>query len=57
MFIEIQKASVILAFSYNNIGWICSLSNATSIVFIIYSGSKTIERGLVIGLSCLNGTK
>ena len=26
-------------------------------VFIIYSGSKTALNGLVIGLSCLNGTK
>ena len=31
--------------------------NAYSIVLIIYSSSKTIDLGLVIGLSCLNGTK
>ena len=42
---------------HNKIGWICSLFKAYSVVFIIYLGSKTAERGLVIGLSCLNGTK
>lgn len=42
---------------YCNIGSICSLSNAYSKVLTIYSGSNTKERGFVIGLSCLNGTK
>ena len=43
--------------SYNKIGCICSLSKAFSSVGTIYFGSKTSERGFVIGLSCLNGTK
>ena len=42
---------------YNNIGCICSPSNAFKIVSKIYFGSNTIDRGFVIGLSCLNGTK
>ena len=33
------------------------LTKPRSIVFKIYSGSNTTERGLVRGLSCLNGTK
>lgn len=41
----------------NSIGWICSFSRAYSNVGIIYLGSKTKERGFVIGLSCLYGTK
>ena len=45
------------SFFYNNIGCICSFSSASSSVGIIYFGSNTNERGLVIGLSCLNGTK
>ena len=42
---------------YNNIGLICSPFKANSIVLIIYSASNTIDLGLVIGLSCLKGTK
>lgn len=42
---------------YNNIGCTCSSSRAYSIVFIKYDASKAIDRGLVIGLSCLKGTK
>lgn len=42
---------------YNKIGAICSLSNALSIVGTKYLKSATIDRGLVMGLSCLNGTK
>ena len=45
------------SFFHNNIGCICSFSSASSNVGIIYFGSNTNERGLVIGLSCLNGTK
>lgn len=45
------------SFFHNNIGCICSFSSASSSVGIIYLGSNTNERGLVIGLSCLNGTK
>ena len=42
---------------HKSIGSICSFSNAFSIVGIKYLKSATNERGLVIGLSCLNGTK
>ena len=41
----------------DNIGLICSPFKAYSIVLGIYEKSNTKDLGLVIGLSCLKGTK
>lgn len=38
-------------------GLSCSPSKANSIVFMMDSKSNTMDLGLVMGLSCLNGTK
>ncbi len=43
--------------TYNIIGCICLFSKASSNVGIVYFESNTSDLGLVIGLSCLNGTK
>ncbi len=42
---------------YNINGWICSLSRAISIDFIIYLGEEDNAVGLVIQLVCAKGTK
>ena len=52
-----RSNKVNLPYIHNKIGSICSFSNANSIVGTKYLKSATIERGFVIGLSCLKGIK